>query len=52
MNGVRNAVGLPECGDGESRTTNVADHGHGLDRVAVGVLLVPFAEDGLRLTSR
>lgn len=39
MNGVRNTVGLP-CGDGESRTTNVADHGHDLDRVAVGVLLV------------
>ena len=45
MNGVRNAVGLPECGDGEPRTTNVADHGHDLDRLAVGVLLVPFAEE-------
>jgi len=45
MNGVRNTVGLPECGDGESRATNVADHGHDLDRLAVGVLLVPFAEE-------
>ena len=33
--------GVTECGYGESRTTNVADHGHDLDRVAVGVLLVP-----------
>ena len=44
MNGVRLAVGLPERGDGEPRTTNVADHGHDVDRLAVGVLLVPFAE--------
>ena len=48
MNGVRNTVGLPECGDGEPRTTNVADHGHDLDRVAVGVLLAPFAEERQR----
>ena len=47
MYGVRNTVGLP-CGDGESRTTNVADHGHDLDRLAVGVLLVPFAEEQSR----
>jgi hypothetical protein len=40
-------VGLP-CGDGESRATNVADDGHDLDRVAVGVLLVPFAEERSR----
>jgi hypothetical protein len=45
MNGVRNTVGLPECGDGEPRTTNVADHAHDLDRLVVGVLLVPFAEE-------
>jgi len=45
MNGVRNTVGLPERGDGEPRTTNVADHGHDLDRLVVGVLLVPFAEE-------
>ena len=45
MNGVRNTVGLPERGDGESRATNVADHGHDLDRLAVGVLLVAFAEE-------
>jgi hypothetical protein len=45
MNGVRHTVGLPERGDGEPRTTNVADHGHDLDRLAVGVLLVPFAEE-------
>ena len=48
MNGVRNTVGLPECGDGESRATNVADHGHDLDRPAVGLLLVPFAEEQSR----
>jgi hypothetical protein len=48
MNGVRNTVGLPECGDGESRATNVADNGHDLDRLAVGVLLVPFAEEQSR----
>ena len=44
MNGVRNAVGLPDAGT-ESTDDHVADHGHGLDRVAVGVLLVPFAEE-------
>ena len=38
-------VGLPERGDREPRTTNVADHGHDLDRLAIGVLLVPFAEE-------
>jgi len=45
MNGVRQTVGLPERGDRERWTTNVADHGHDLDRLAVGVLLVPFAEE-------
>jgi hypothetical protein len=45
MNGVRRTVGLPERGDREPRTTNVADHGHDLDSLAVGVLLVPFAEE-------
>jgi hypothetical protein len=41
MNGVRHTVGLPERGDREPRTTNVADHGHDLDRL----LLVRFAEE-------
>ena len=44
MNGVRRTVGLPERGDGEPRTTNVADHDRDVDRPAVGGLLVPFAE--------
>ena len=44
-------MGLPECGNGESGTTNVADHGHDLDRLAVGVLLVPFAEEFLKKNS-
>jgi hypothetical protein len=29
----------------EPRTTNVADHGHDLDSLAIGVLLIPFAEE-------
>jgi hypothetical protein len=45
MTGVRNTVGLSDRGDGEPRTTNVADHGHDLDRRAVGVLLVRLAEE-------
>ena len=45
MDGVGHIVGLPERGDREPRTTNVADHGHDLDRLAIGVLLVPFAEE-------
>jgi hypothetical protein len=45
IDGVRHTVGLPESGDREPRTTNVADHGHDLDRVAIGVLLVPSAEE-------
>ncbi len=45
MNGVRHTVGLPERGDREPRTTNVADHGNHLDPLAVGVLLVSFAEE-------
>jgi hypothetical protein len=45
MNGVRNTVGLPECGDGDSRTTNVTDHGHDLNRAPIGGLLAPFAEE-------
>ena len=43
MDGVGHIVGLGERGDREPRTTNVADHGHDLDRLAIGVLLVPFA---------
>ena len=38
-------IGLPGRADREPRTTNVADHGHDLDRLALGVLLVPFAEE-------
>ena len=45
IDGVRHTVGLPERGDREPRTTNVADHGHDLDRVPICVLLVPFAEE-------
>ena len=45
MDGVGQSVGLPERGDREPRTTNVADHGHELDRLAIGVLLVPLAEE-------
>jgi hypothetical protein len=45
MDGVGDIVGLPERGDRERRTTNVTDHGHDLDRLAIGVLLVPFAEE-------
>ena len=42
---VRHTVGLPENGDREPRTTNVADHCHDLNRVPIGVLLVPSAEE-------
>jgi hypothetical protein len=45
MDGVGHIVGLPERGDRKPRTTNGADHGHDLDRLAIGVLLVPFAEE-------
>jgi hypothetical protein len=38
-------AGLPGRGDRVPRTTNVADHGHDLDRLAIGVLLIPFAEE-------
>ncbi len=31
--------------DREPRTTNVSDHGHDFDRLAIGVLLIPFAEE-------
>ena len=44
MDGVGHIVGLGERDDREPPTTNVADHGHDLDRLAIGVLLVPFAE--------
>jgi hypothetical protein len=44
--GVGHIVGLPERGDREPRTTNVADHGHDLDRLAIGVLLVPCGGAG------
>ena len=37
-------VGRPSAPT-ESRATNVADHGHDLDRLAIGGLLVPFAEE-------
>jgi len=45
VDGVRLTVGLPERGDREPRTTNVANHDHDLDRLAIGTLLVPFAEE-------
>jgi len=45
MDGVGHIVGLGERDDRESRTTNVADHGHDLDRLAIVVLLVAFAEE-------
>jgi hypothetical protein len=45
MDGVGHIVGLPERGDREPRTTNVVDRGHDLDRLAIGALLVPFAEE-------
>jgi hypothetical protein len=32
-------------GEREPRTTNVADRGHDRDRRAIGVLLMPFAEE-------
>ena len=43
--GVRHAVGLAERGDREPLTTNVADHGHDLNRVPICVVLVAFAEE-------
>ncbi len=45
MDGVGHIMELSERGDRKPRTTNVADHGHDLDRLAIGVLLVPFAEE-------
>jgi hypothetical protein len=42
---VEHTVGLPESGDQEPRTTNVADHGHDLNGVPICVLLAPFAEE-------
>jgi hypothetical protein len=45
MDGVGHILGLPERGDRVPRTTNVAGHGHDLDRPAIGVLLVPSAEE-------
>ena len=38
-------AGLAGRGEREPRTTNVADRGHDRDRRAVGVLLMPFAEE-------
>jgi hypothetical protein len=35
---------LPGRGEREPRTTNVADHGHDLDRLAIGVLVIAFAD--------
>jgi len=37
--------GLPGRCAREPRTTNVADHGHVLDSLAIGVVLTPFAEE-------
>ena len=43
MEGLSHA-GLPGAAT-EPRTNNVADHGHDLDRLAIGVLLIAFAEE-------
>lgn len=45
MDGVGHIVGLGERDDREPPTTNVADHGHDLDRLAIVVLLVALAEE-------
>src|SRR2546421_1550558 len=45
VDGVRLTVGLAERGGREPRTTTIADHGHDLDRLAICVLLVPFAQE-------
>ena len=45
VDGVRRTVGLAERGGREPRTTTIVDHGHDLDRLAICVLLVPFAEE-------
>jgi hypothetical protein len=37
--------GLPGRGEREPRTTNVADHRLDLDRLAIGVRVIPFAEE-------
>ena len=44
VEGIRQG-GVAGRGDREARPTNVADHGHDLDRLAIGVLLIPFAEE-------
>jgi hypothetical protein len=44
MDRVGHIVGLPGRGDREPPTTNIADHGHDLDRLAIVVLLVAFAD--------
>jgi hypothetical protein len=45
MEGVGHIVELRQRGDREPPTTNVADHGHDLDRLAIVVLLVALAEE-------
>jgi hypothetical protein len=45
MDGVGHIAGLPERDDRAPRTTNVADHGHDLGGLAIGVLVVAFAEE-------
>jgi hypothetical protein len=52
MDGVRHTVRLPGRDDQELRTTNIADDSHDLDRPAIGVLLVPFAEEQSACGSR
>ena len=45
---VRHTVGLPENGDREPRTTNVADHGHDLNCVPICVLWSRLLRSGPR----
>jgi hypothetical protein len=42
---VEHTVGSPERADREPWATRVAGRGHGLDRIALGGLLTPFADE-------
>ena len=48
IDGVRHAVGLPERGDREPLTINVADYGHDLKGVPICVVLVAFCRGAIR----
>jgi hypothetical protein len=45
VDGVGHTVALPERADREPSATSAADRGHDLDRLAIGGLLAPFAEE-------